>query len=122
MTDAVPHREPARAHEIMRLGDLTLRSEREGAIHSICLSGELDLATADAVNDEIMRVEASDAGSIILDLSGLTFIDSTGMRLVVNAATRSRADSDRLTLLRGGPAVQRAFQLTGLEEQLPFAD
>ncbi|HVF79312.1 MAG TPA: STAS domain-containing protein [Solirubrobacteraceae bacterium] len=122
MTDAGSYRESARAHEVVTFGALTVTSEREGAVHTICLSGELDLATADVVNDELMRAEGDDASSIVLDLSGLTFIDSTGLRLLVTAAARSRADSDRLALLRGGPAVQRAFALTGLEAHLPFAD
>ncbi|MDQ3722060.1 MAG: STAS domain-containing protein [Actinomycetota bacterium] len=111
-----------RAHELVKLGDLTLTSEREGAVQSICLFGELDLATANAVHDELMRAEAGDASSVVVDLSGLRFIDSTGIRLLVSAAARSRADSDRLALLRGGAAVQRALQLTGLEDHLPFAD
>jgi anti-sigma B factor antagonist len=122
VVDAVPHREPLRAHQLIKLGDLTLTSEREGAVHSICLFGELDLATANSVQDELTRVEASDADSIIVDLSGLTFIDSTGIRLLYSAAARSRADSDRLALLRGGVAVQRALQITALEDRLPFAD
>jgi len=122
MSDAVPHREPMRAHQIITLGGLTLTSERDGAVHSICLFGELDLATADAVQEELTRVEATDADSIVLDLSGLTFINSTGLRLLIGAAARSRAAGGRLSLLRGGPAVQRALQLTGLEDQLPFAD
>ena len=122
MTDAVPDREPSRAHEIIKLGDLTLTSDREGAVHSICLFGELDLATATWVQDELTRVEASEVDSIIGDLSGLTFIDSTGIRLLYVAAARSRADSDRLALLRGGAAVQRALQLTALEDRLPFVD
>jgi anti-sigma B factor antagonist len=122
VVDAISHREPLRAHEAIKLGDLTLTSEREGAVHSICLFGELDLATANSVQDELTRVEASDADSIIVDLSGLTFMDSTGIRLLYRAAARSRADSDRLALLRGGTAVQRALQITALEDRLPFID
>lgn len=49
-------------------------------------------------------------------------MDSTGVRLLVTAQTRSRADSDRLTPLRGGPAVQRVLQLSGVDALLPFAD
>jgi anti-sigma B factor antagonist len=123
MPDAVRRdRQSLRAHQVIELGDLSMTSERQGAVHSICLVGELDLASADAVQDELMRVEAGDADSIVLDLSGLTFIDSTGIRLLYSAAVRSRADADRLALLRGGPAVQRALQLTALVDHLPFAD
>ncbi len=123
MADAVPQQgEPSRARQLIELGGLSVSSERAGAVHGICLFGELDLATADVVQDELTRAEAGDASSIVVDLSGLTFIDSTGLRLLVSAAARSRADSDRLVLLRGGAAVQRAIQLTALEDQLPFAD
>ena len=99
-----------------------MTSEREGDVHTICLFGELDLANADRVEHELERVEATDASSIVVDLAGLKFVDSTGIRLLVSAHARSRADSNRLVLLRGPAAVQRVFQLVGLEDRLPFAD
>ncbi len=99
-----------------------MSSERDGDVHTISLFGELDLATADDVSAEIQRVEDTDARSIVVDLAGLTFMDSTGIRLLWRAHERSRADSCRLTLLRGCAAVQRVLQLTGLEARLPFAD
>lgn len=107
---------------LIDLGELTIRSVREGGVHTIALTGELDLATADEVDKELERVEATDAKSIVLDLSGLSFMDSTGVRLVVNAHTRSRADADRLTLRRGQAAVQRVMELSGVDVLLPFAD
>jgi len=123
MTDDVTEqREPSRAEMLIDLGTLSLRSEREGDVHAIRLSGELDLATADEVQRELERVEATDAQSIVLDLSELTFMDSTGVRLLVTAHARARADSDRLTVLRGGRAVQRILQLSGVDALLPFAD
>lgn len=120
--DPSDQRDSLRASELIELGDLTVRSERDGEIHTICLIGELDLATAGDVDAELERVEATDASAIVLDLSALTFIDSTGVRLLVNAHARSRADSSRLQLLRGGAAVQRVLQLSGVEPLLPFAD
>lgn len=120
--DPVHQREPLRAAELIELGDLTVRSEREADVHVVALSGELDLATADGVEAELERVEASDAASIVLDLSGLTFMDSTGVRLLIQAYARSRADADRLTLLRGPAAVQRVMELSGVDALLPFAD
>lgn len=99
-----------------------MRSEREGDTHTITLTGELDLSTVDGVQRELERVEASDTLSIVLDLSGLTFMDSTGVRLVMTAAARSRADGNRLVVLRGQRTVQRVFELCGVERLLPFAD
>ncbi len=123
MTDDVTEqREPSRAEMVVDLGTLTMRSEREGDVHTLRLSGELDLATAAEVQRELEHVETTDAESIVLDLSELTFMDSTGVRLLVTAHARARADSNRLTLLRGGRAVQRILQLSGVEPLLPFAD
>ena len=68
----------------------------------------------------IERAEASDARQIVLDLRELTFIDSSGVRMIVCADLRSRQDGDRLRLIRGGARVQRVFELTGVLERLPF--
>jgi anti-sigma B factor antagonist len=114
--------QPPRAADIIQLGQLSMTSEREGDVHTVCLNGELDLATAEPVERELERVEATDARAIVLDLSALTFMDSTGIRLLVRADARSRADSRRLTLLRGPGAVQRAIELCGIADRLPFAD
>jgi anti-anti-sigma factor len=123
MSDVLPReRKPLRAHRLIEPGDFSLTSERVGEVHSIHLFGELDLAAAGAVQDALTRAETSDASAIVVDLSELTFIDSTGIRLLFSAAARSRADADRLVLRRGGAAVQRVFQLTALEERLPFTD
>jgi anti-anti-sigma factor len=101
---------------------LTVRSEREGVVHAVRLEGELDVATAEAVERELEVVEAGDAESIIIDLSGLAFIDSTGLRVLIRAQQRSRADSNRLALLRGPRSVQRVFDIAGLSDRLPFVD
>ena len=66
------------------------------------------------------RAEASDAREIVLDLSNLAFLDSTGLRLVIHADARSRSDGNRLRLLRGTPPVHRLFELCGLTDRLPF--
>ena len=66
-------------------------------------------------------VEATDAKPIVLDLSGLDFIDSTGVQLVIMADARSRADSNRLSLLRPSHGVFRVFVICGVADRLPFA-
>lgn len=121
-SEAREQRDQLRAAQLIKLGELSMSSEREGDVHSICLFGEFDLATAEAVERELERVEATDTAAIIVDLSGLEFMDSSGVRLMLIANARSRADANRLTLLRGPAAVQRVLELSGVERLLPFAD
>ena len=123
MTENVcSRREPSRAEQIVELGRLSMRSARDGETHTIGLSGEVDIASAARVENELLRVEATDARAILLDLSGLSFIDSTAIRMLVMAAARSRADSDRLRLRRPPASVLRVLRVAGVEERLPFAD
>jgi anti-sigma B factor antagonist len=111
----------ARAERARNVGSLVLRSHRDGDRHVVELLGELDIAGAPRLEAELLRVEATDATSIICDLGGLEFIDSTGIRLLVMAADRS-AGSDRFTILRGPKQVHRVFEITDLADRLPFAD
>jgi anti-anti-sigma factor len=103
-------------------GQLTLRSTRAADVHSIYVSGELDLASAARLEHEIARVETGDARSIVVDLSGLQYVDSTGVRLLLNVHSRLCPESGRLMLVRGPREVQRVFELCGVADVLPFAD
>ena len=114
-------RDEQRDRQRDRFGDLELRSERTGEQHVIALCGELDLAGADQVTEELLRVEATDACEIVVDLSELRFIDSSGIRLIVEADGRSRADGNRSRLIRGPALVRRVFEIRGVTDRLPFA-
>jgi anti-sigma B factor antagonist len=120
--DAFEARKRSRVTEVFGFDQLSMTSQRDGSVHVIALFGELDLAAADTVDRELRRVEATDASSIVVDLSGLTFMDSTGARLVWQADVRSRAGANRLRLRRGPRAVQRVFEISGIADLLPFAD
>ena len=122
MSDDRDHDRPSRAQQVIELGALTMSSTRNGPVHTLRLSGDLDLATTDRVEAELKRIEASDARTIVIDLSDLAFINSTGVHLLVDAELRSRADASGLTLRRGSPTVQRVLQICGVETALPFAD
>jgi anti-sigma B factor antagonist len=114
--------EQSRAERIIELGQLTLRSQRDDAVHTIALVGEMDLSNAAEVERELRHVEATDAGAIVIDLSGLAFMDSTGIRLLIAADARSRADSSRLRLTRPPAQVLRVLCIAGVDELLPFDD
>ncbi|MEA2157468.1 MAG: anti-sigma factor antagonist [Solirubrobacteraceae bacterium] len=123
MTHETPEQpEPSSPAQPLEFGELELTSGREGDVHTIVIAGELDVATAGRVERRLIEAEASDAAAIVLDLSGLTFMDSTGVRLVLSAHARSRADSNRLRLIRGPAAVHRVFELSGVDDTLPFDD
>jgi len=103
-----------------RFGFLELRSERSDGDHVIALDGELDLEGAERVTRELHSAEATDARRIVLDLSRLEFIESSGIRLIVDADARSRMHGHRLVLIRGPRSVHRVFELTAVAERLPF--
>ena len=74
------------------------------------------------VQDELRRVEADEPPVVVLDLSRLTFLDSTGLRCLVTADERARDAGRRLVIVRGPEPVQRVFTITRLEERLEMVD
>jgi anti-sigma B factor antagonist len=101
---------------------LTMRSERVGHVHVIELIGELDMESAPAFDSELKRVERGDAAKIVVDLGGLKFISSDGLKALIHAESRSRNRRYRLRLLRGSDQVQNTFETAGLISRLPFDD
>jgi anti-sigma B factor antagonist len=83
-------------------------------------SGELDIATTPELEWTLAELVDSGAGHVILDLRGLSFMDSTGLRLLLERNAASRADSHRFTLIAGPPEVQRLFDLTATTERFDF--
>jgi anti-anti-sigma factor len=59
---------------------------------------------------------------LIVDLRGMTFIDSTGLGVIVDLWKRSREERFDLELVRGPETIQRAFKLAGLEELIHTVD
>jgi len=88
----------------------------------VALSGGLDLSTAEKVERELQRIEETGTKLVVLDLSALTFLDSTGLRLIVGADQRARQSDRRLTVVRGPATVQRVFTITKLDERLEMVD
>jgi anti-sigma B factor antagonist len=95
--------------------------DRNGLVH-VALVGELDLSTVAKVQDELRRVEAGAPATVVVDLSKLTFLDSTGLRCIVTADERARDQGRRVVIVRGPDPVQRVFTITRLEERLEMVD
>ena len=98
---------------------LSITSDRVGDTHRVAAVGELDIATVEALDRAVREIE--DTGQmIVLDLSGLDFIDSTGLRLVIDLNERYGGEADRLRVVAGSPAVERLLDIAGLRDRLPL--
>ena len=95
--------------------------DRDGLVH-VALVGELDLSTVAKVQEELRRIEANSPATVVVDLSKLTFLDSTGLRCIVTADERAREDGRRVVIVRGPDAVQRVFAITRLDDRLEMVD
>jgi anti-sigma B factor antagonist len=84
--------------------------------------GELDIATVEKLHAEVVRLRESGFNRIVLDLRGVRFLDSTGLRLVLELDAAARADSHHLSVIRGPEVVHRIFEVTQVAERLDFVD
>jgi anti-sigma B factor antagonist len=89
-----------------------------GDDHTLALSGELDMAAEDELETAI--VSCANAARLTLDLSQVTFMDSTGLTLILLADDLCRAHEIVFALVPGPRQVQRVFEIAGLLERLPF--
>jgi anti-sigma B factor antagonist len=76
--------------------------------------GELDLSTADEVRDAIAEVREHGFDRIVLDLRGISFIDSTGVRLLVRTRSASHEGSWAFSIIDGGEQVGHVLVLAGV--------
>jgi anti-sigma B factor antagonist len=112
---------PIEQHDV-RAGMLTLRSELDSSTYTIRLVGELDLANADAFDAALEEAFAAEVPHIVVDMEELTFIDSTGLALLVAALGRSQGNGRLRFVPSQAEAVARVLRLTGIEERLPLVE
>jgi anti-sigma B factor antagonist len=94
----------------------------QGATTTIEFVGEWDLAQRDATTAAIAQALAGRPACLVLDLTRLSFIDSTGVHGLMNARKRCAEQGAQLVILPGPPAVQHVFEVCGLIGLLPFSD
>jgi anti-sigma B factor antagonist len=99
---------------------LTVEDAADGTTHHLTLIGELDLASTPLLEQRIKQFCDDGATEILLDLSRLAFMDSTGLRVILNSAEVCQRYDCEFSLTPGPPAVQRVFEITGMLKHLPF--
>jgi anti-sigma B factor antagonist len=97
-----------------------VRSNDDRAV--VHLDGELDLASAPLLEREIGSPEVRAAKRLVIDLRGLRFVDSTGLRTIFGAHARARERGQKFAVTRGSEQVQRVLAITRLGEHLPVID
>lgn len=95
---------------------------RDGETAWVQAFGELDLDTAHRVDAALDQLRAEGCPELVLDMRGLTFMDSTGLRLVIRWDTAARQDGFGFAIVPGAEVVQRVFRLTGMDGHLPLAE
>lgn len=102
------------------LGGLRIVSALNGEVAQISLEGELDLASAPELERRLHELEARRPAKLIVDLSALSFLDSTGLRVLLQANGRASERGWALVMRPGEEFVQRVFEVTGAAEVLTF--
>jgi anti-anti-sigma factor len=95
-------------------GDLEIERATEGETLVLTLRGELDLASVTTLERELRDAGDNGFRHIVIDLSGLEFMDSSGLHCLLRAKTNADANHGRFSLRPGGEQVQRLFELTRL--------
>jgi anti-anti-sigma factor len=116
----VGHGASADGSETAALGRMTLRVLDREARRTLILSGELDLASRPLLDEALARVGQERIETLVLDLSGVSFMDSTGLHAVLVAKDLCARYRRELLFVRGSAQVQRLFELSGVLPQLEF--
>lgn len=98
---------------------LEAKVEDRGSDRIVVLSGELDIASAPAL-EEVVAAGSADGLGVVLDLRGLAFMDSTGLRSILMAAKAADERGTSFSLVQGPPAVHRVFEITQTADRLTW--
>jgi anti-sigma B factor antagonist len=97
---------------------LRIVASRQGDTATFALAGELDPHTAPMLADELDDAIGAGATTVVLQLAELTFIDSSGLRVVISAHRRLDEGDGRLVLRTPSDTVRRLLEITGLLDHI----
>jgi len=99
-----------------RMRELHIETEQAGSGATVlALTGEVDLYTCPELKQELLRVIDGGARFVVVDLAGTTFIDSTGLGVLIRGVERLRSKDGRLAVVCVDPNMTKIFEVTGLD-------
>lgn len=101
---------------------LQVSSEAVGEATVVHAAGELDLHTAPSLQAEVDEVLAGNPPLIVVDLSRVTFMDSTGLSVIVATVAAMRAHEGQVRVVTAKKKVAKVFRLTGVDQQVGMFD
>lgn len=101
--------------------DFRVEAQPQGALTVVTVEGELDVHTAPQLSSALDGIYAS-GQAVVVDLSGVPFMDSTGLSVFVTALKRTKEADGQLGLVVTEPAVLKVFTITGLDTVLAVHD
>jgi anti-sigma B factor antagonist len=106
---------------VTRLGDVTFAHESDVLVAR--LTGELDMSNAEDIGSAVLDATPNDAVGVILDLSGVQYLDSAGIYVVFGMRSRLRARGQSLRInVPGGSPVDDALRLAGVQRHVEVVD
>ncbi|MGH3794651.1 MAG: STAS domain-containing protein [Pseudonocardiaceae bacterium] len=100
------------------MSQLEVHHEQEGDVAVVSFHGEFDYAEMGIAQEEISVAEASGPAVLVLDLTGLDFMDSSAVRVILQADGRAREQGRRLALVTGSGPPHRVLSILGLTDRL----
>lgn len=98
-------------------------SQVDGTTTHATVSGEIDIATADTVEHQLLIArDQHESLDLVVDLRAVTFMDSSGLRLLVSLAQDGRKQRYRVVFVRPPAHIHRTIELAGLDRVLSFVD
>lgn len=100
---------------------LELAAEQQGRVATVTVRGELDAYTAPGLEALCSKIVDKGVEAVVLDLSGTTFLDSSGLRVIIALHHRIEEARGELTLDRPGQHILRLLEITGLRDRFVIA-
>jgi stage II sporulation protein AA (anti-sigma F factor antagonist) len=101
---------------------IDVRAPSDDGVVVVALAGELDLVSSGELTDAVARIRSASPARVLVDLSALSFVDSSGINALLQAARTIAENGGQLVLAAPGPATRRIFQIARVPDLVDVVD